>query len=49
MSVNYDHIALAFLAGTVAYFAFSFAMFAALPAMKSEFMKYPNVYDRKTE
>jgi hypothetical protein len=44
MAVNYTHIALASLGATVAYFVFGFAMFAALPAMKSEFMKYPNVY-----
>jgi hypothetical protein len=28
----------------LAYFAYGFAMFAALPAMKTEFKKYPNVY-----
>jgi hypothetical protein len=44
MIVNYAHIALASLGATVAYFVFGFAMFAALPAMKSEFMKYPNVF-----
>jgi archaellum biogenesis protein FlaJ (TadC family) len=44
MPVNYARIALAFLGATVAYFAFGFTMFGALPAMKSEFMKYPNVY-----
>ena len=44
MPVSCLHIALASLGGTVAYFAFGFALFAALPAMKSEFMKYPNVY-----
>jgi archaellum biogenesis protein FlaJ (TadC family) len=42
--VNYAHIALASLGATVAYFAFGFAMFAALPAMKTEFSKYPSVY-----
>jgi len=42
--VNYVHIALASLGATVAYFAFGFALFAALPGMKAEFMKYPNVY-----
>ena len=42
--MNYSHIALASLGATVAYFAYGFAVFAALPAMKSEFMKYPNVY-----
>jgi len=42
--VNYARIALAILGATVAYFACGFIMFGALPAMKSEFMKYPNVY-----
>jgi len=42
--VNYAYVAVASLGATVAYFAFGFAMFAALPAMKVEFMKYPNVY-----
>lgn len=42
--MNYARIALAFLGGTVAYFVCGFIMFGALPAMKSEFMKYPNVY-----
>ena len=45
--MNYARLALAFLGATIAYFAFGFAMFAALPAMKSEFMKYPNVYRSK--
>jgi archaellum biogenesis protein FlaJ (TadC family) len=44
MPVNYARIALAFLGASVAYFVSGFIMFAALPAMKSEFMKYPNVY-----
>lgn len=44
MPVNYARIALAFLGATVAYFVCGFIMFGALPAMKSEFMKYPNVY-----
>jgi hypothetical protein len=44
MTVNYTRIALASLGATIAYFVFGFVMFAALPAMKSEFMKYPNVY-----
>lgn len=42
--MNYAHIAFAALGATVAYFAFGFILFAALPAMKTEFMKYPNVY-----
>lgn len=47
--MNVAHIALASLGATVAYFAYGFAMFAALPAMKTEFMKYPNVYRPKDE
>jgi hypothetical protein len=44
MTVNYTRIALAFLGATVGYFACGFAMFGALPGMKTEFKKYPNVY-----
>jgi hypothetical protein len=47
--VNYARIALASLGAMVAYFAYGFAMFAALPGMKTEFMKYPNVYRPKDE
>ena len=42
--MNYARLALASLGATVAYFVFGFIMFAALPAMKSEFLKYPDVY-----
>jgi hypothetical protein len=42
--VNYAHLAYASLGSTVAYFAFGFGLFAALPAMKKEFLKYPGVY-----
>ncbi|HTQ97005.1 MAG TPA: hypothetical protein VMH89_09365 [Candidatus Acidoferrum sp.] len=42
--MNYTRIAFAFLGATVAYFAFGFALFGALPGMKAEFKKYPNVY-----
>jgi archaellum biogenesis protein FlaJ (TadC family) len=49
MSVNYARLALAFLGATVAYFAYGFAMFAALPGMKTEFMKYPNVFRAKED
>ena len=42
--MNYAHIAYASLGATVAYFVFGFALFAGIPQMKSEFMKYPNVY-----
>jgi hypothetical protein len=42
--LNYARIALASGGAVVAYFVFGFAMFAALPAMKTEFMKYSGVY-----
>ena len=42
--MNFAHVGLAALAGTVAYFVLGFALFAGLPAMKREFGKYPNVY-----
>jgi hypothetical protein len=42
--MSFEHIALTSLAATVAYFAYGFAMFAALPVMKSEFLKYPDVF-----
>ncbi len=42
--MNLTRLALGSLGGFVAYFAYGFAMFAALPAMKTEFKKYPNVY-----
>ena len=38
------HVFLAALGAFVAYMAMGFALFAAMPAMKTEFMKYPNVY-----
>jgi hypothetical protein len=44
MPVNYTRLAFAFVGATVAYFASGFAMFAALPGMKAEFLKYPNVF-----
>ena len=47
--MNYARIALASLGGMVAYFAYGFVMFAAWPSMKTEFMKYPNVYRPKDE
>ena len=47
--MNYSRIALASLGAMVAYFVYGFAMFAALPSMKTEFMKYPNVYRPKDE
>jgi hypothetical protein len=47
--MNYFHIAFASLGAMVAYFVYGFAMFAAWPSMKTEFMKYPNVYRPKDE
>jgi len=47
--VNYARIALASLGAMAAYFVYGFAMFAAWPSMKTEFMKYPNVYLPKGE
>lgn len=47
--MNYARIGLASLGAMVAYFVYGFAMFAALPSMKTEFMKYPNVYRPKDE
>ena len=47
--MNYARIALASLGAMVAYFIYGFAMFAAWPSMKTEFMKYPNVYRPKEE
>lgn len=47
--MNYARLALASLAGVVAYFVYGFAMFAAFPAMKTEFLKYPNVYRPEKE
>jgi hypothetical protein len=49
MRMNYARIALASLGAMVAYFVYGFVMFAALPAMKTEFMKYPNVYRPKED
>lgn len=42
--MNVGRIALAALGGLVAYLGVGFLMFAALPAMKAEFAKYPAVY-----
>jgi hypothetical protein len=49
VTVNYNRIALASLGAMAAYFVYGFAMFAAWPSMKTEFMKYPNVYRPKDE
>jgi hypothetical protein len=42
--MNYARIALAGLGGFVAYFVLGGLMFAVLPTLKTEFMKYPAVY-----
>ena len=42
--MDFGRIALTSLGGLVAYFALGFLMFAVLPAMKSEFAKYPAVF-----
>ena len=47
--MNYARLALAALGATVAYFAYGFVMFAAWPSMKTEFLKYPNVYRPRAE
>ena len=47
--MNYGRVALAALGAMVAYFVYGFALFAAWPSMKTEFMKYPNVYRPKDE
>jgi hypothetical protein len=49
VTVNHARIALASIGAIVAYFIYGFAMFAAWPSMKTEFMKYPNVYRPKDE
>ena len=47
--MNYSRIALASLGAVVAYFVYGFVVFGAWPSMKTEFMKYPNVYRPKDE
>ena len=42
--MNYSRIALAALGATVAYFVIGGILFAALPSLRKEFMKYPAVY-----
>jgi hypothetical protein len=49
VTVNYGRIALASLGAMISYFIYGFAMFAAWPSMKVEFLKYPNVYRPKDE
>jgi hypothetical protein len=42
--MNYSRIALAALGATVAYFVLGGILFAALPSLREEFMRYPAVY-----
>ena len=42
--MNYLRIALAGLAGTVAYFALGGLLFGLLPQLREAFRKYPAVY-----
>jgi hypothetical protein len=42
--MNYGRIVLAAFGALVAYMALGAIIFAALPALKSEFLKYPAVY-----
>jgi|SRR5689334_7588183 len=42
--MTYSRIALAALGATVAYFVLGGILFAALPSLRTEFLKYPAVY-----
>jgi uncharacterized membrane protein len=42
--MNYARIGLAALGATVAYFVLGGVLFAALPSLRKEFMKYPTVF-----
>ena len=44
MPVNISRVALAGLGGFVAYFLIGGLVFALMPSLKTEFMKYPAVY-----
>jgi hypothetical protein len=43
-SVDYGRVLLAAAGGFVAYFAFGFLVFGALPLLRDEYAKYPAVY-----
>jgi hypothetical protein len=43
-SMNYERVLLAAAGGFVAYFAFGFLVFGALPLLREEYAKYPAVY-----
>ena len=47
--MNYSRVALAALGATVAYFVVGGILFAALPSMQDEFMKYPAVFRSKDD
>ncbi|HEY3644881.1 MAG TPA: DUF1761 domain-containing protein [Gammaproteobacteria bacterium] len=49
MELHLLRVFLAALGAFVAYMAMGFALFAALPAMKSEFQKYPHIYREEKE
>jgi hypothetical protein len=42
--MNYSRVALAGFAAFVVYFALGGLVFAAIPALRGEFLKYPDVY-----
>jgi hypothetical protein len=42
--LNYTRIALSALGGFIAYFVVGGILFGALPSLKNEFLKYPNIY-----
>ena len=42
--MNYSRIALAALGATVAYFVLGAILFAAVPSLQEEFLKYPTVF-----
>ena len=42
--MNYTRIALSALGGFIAYFVVGGILFGVLPSLKTEFLKYPNVY-----
>ena len=43
-SINYMRVLLAAAGGFIAYFAFGFLVFGALPLLREEYAKYPAVY-----
>ena len=42
--MSYTRIALSALGGFIAYFVVGGILFGALPSLKNEFLKYPNIY-----